>query len=81
MNEHAQSLVDEILAPKADTGKSFNICPDITNAALDVICESSMGQHVDAQHNTGSEYLWATNRINEIIKDRVVSKLLATEKK
>ena len=49
------------------------MAPSITNCALDIICSSAMGKHVDAQHDTESEYARAVHRIAELTKDRTVS--------
>lgn len=49
------------------------MAPCITNCALDIICSSAMGKHVDAQHDTDSEYARAVHRIAELTKDRTVS--------
>ena len=51
----------------------FDIYPMITNCALDIICDSSMGHHVDAQHNAAnSKYVWAVRRHTELIVERGV---------
>ncbi|KAI6185701.1 hypothetical protein M3Y98_00052400 [Aphelenchoides besseyi] len=47
-----------------DVGKPISLC------ALDIICESSMGQTVRAQSESESEYVRAVLRINDIIQNR-----------
>ena len=49
------------------------MAPSITNCALDIICSSAMGRHVDAQHDTESAYAKAVHKIANITKDRTVS--------
>ena len=53
--------------------KTFDAWPVITNCALDIICNSSMGYNIDAQHNAeNSPYIWAIMRHSEITIDRIV---------
>lgn len=53
---------------------SSPLIPDISKpiglCALDIICETSMGQSVDAQGRSESEYVRAVLRINELIQNR-----------
>jgi cytochrome P450 len=47
-----------------DIGEPISLC------ALDIICETSMGQSIHAQSNTKSDYVRAVLRINDIIQAR-----------
>ena len=54
--------------------QTFDAKPLITNCALDIICKSSMGCNIDAQHNAAnSPYIWAIGRYSEIQFEKVVS--------
>lgn len=53
-----------------DIGKLVSLC------ALYIICETSMGQSVNAQHEVNSEYVRALLRINDIIKKRQKNPLM-----
>ncbi|PSN53242.1 Cytochrome P450 4C1 [Blattella germanica] len=58
------------LAPHAENGEEFNIYPYITMYALDNICETSMGQKVNAQIDNNSEYVNALRRMCDLIMYR-----------
>ncbi|XP_027217992.2 cytochrome P450 4C1 isoform X1 [Penaeus vannamei] len=58
------------LSGKAD-GKPFDIFPYVTLCALDIICETAMGNTVNAQDNSESEYVKAIYRIVHIIQMRM----------
>lgn len=46
--------------------------PLVANCTLDVICDSVMGLHVDAQHNATSEFKWAVNTFIHIFMKKIV---------
>ncbi|XP_049530224.1 cytochrome P450 4d1-like [Anopheles darlingi] len=60
----------QMLRPFADSGKSFDIFPQVTLCALDVICESAMGTKVDAQLHSTSTYVLAVKEITNLIQLR-----------
>ncbi|PAV73779.1 hypothetical protein WR25_16299 [Diploscapter pachys] len=51
----------------AGTNREFDIFPYIKRMALDIICETSMGATVDAQHNHDHAYVNSVKRLNELI--------------
>ncbi|KAK9744573.1 Cytochrome P450 [Popillia japonica] len=55
-----------ILDNKAN-GKSFDIYPDITHCALDIICETAMGTPVNAMSSKQNHYVESIYAISEII--------------
>uniref|UniRef100_A0A182VX83 Uncharacterized protein n=1 Tax=Anopheles minimus TaxID=112268 RepID=A0A182VX83_9DIPT len=60
----------KVLEPLAESGKSFDIFPQVTLCALDVICESAMGTKVNAQINSTSDYVLAVKEITNLIQLR-----------
>uniref|UniRef100_A0A182SPD1 Uncharacterized protein n=1 Tax=Anopheles maculatus TaxID=74869 RepID=A0A182SPD1_9DIPT len=60
----------KVLQPFAESGKSFDIFPQVTLCALDVICESAMGTKVNAQLNSTSDYVLAVKEITNLIQLR-----------
>ncbi|XP_052890672.1 cytochrome P450 4d1-like [Anopheles moucheti] len=60
----------KMLQPLAESGKSFDIFPQVTLCALDVICESAMGTKVNAQINSTSNYVLAVKEITNLIQLR-----------
>ena len=57
-----------------DIGEFISLC------TLDIICETSMGQSVDAQLESNSKYVRAVQRINDIIQQRIKNPLMWPEK-
>jgi len=49
---------------------SFDIYSYVTLCALDIICESAMGKHVNAQQFSESDYVTAIYKLNQIIHER-----------
>ncbi|XP_071439899.1 cytochrome P450 4c3 [Hetaerina americana] len=58
------------LEKEALEGKDFNLFPYITLCTLDIICETAMGQSVNAQKDSESEYVKAIYKISTIIQNR-----------
>lgn len=61
MNEQAE-IFSAKLAKYGQSGEAFNICKNITLCTLDIICETAMGESVQAQYNEDSEYVKALYR-------------------
>lgn len=57
-SEKSRILVQK-LEQHADTGKSFDVYPYITKAALDIIADAAMGTQLNAQDNQEIEYVRA----------------------
>ncbi|XP_068216286.1 cytochrome P450 4C1-like isoform X1 [Palaemon carinicauda] len=55
---------------KKANGKDFDIFPDVTLCALDIICETAMGRCVNAQENSESDYVKAIYRIGALVQQR-----------
>ncbi|CAB3404897.1 unnamed protein product [Caenorhabditis bovis] len=55
----------EQLKSIADTGVEADLFPYLKRMALDIICETSMGTTVDAQHNHDHPYVRYVTRLNE----------------
>ncbi|XP_077980629.1 cytochrome P450 4V2-like [Glandiceps talaboti] len=49
----------------------FDIFPVITHCVLDIICETAMGIHINAQTDCSSDYVKAVFGISEIVQDRM----------
>ncbi|XP_042210514.1 cytochrome P450 4C1-like isoform X2 [Homarus americanus] len=67
-NSQSQKLVRK-LEQKAD-GHPFDIYPYITHCSLDIISETVMGNIINAQDNSESDYVKAVERMIKIIKLR-----------
>ncbi|CAD6193477.1 unnamed protein product [Caenorhabditis auriculariae] len=61
----AKTLMEQ-LSPLADKGEQVDLFPYLKRAALDIICETSMGCTVDAQNNHEHQYVRSVQRLNEI---------------
>ncbi|XP_060081762.1 cytochrome P450 4V2-like [Ylistrum balloti] len=64
-NDQSNVMVKK-LQKVADKGP-FDVFPYITLCALDIICETAMGRHVNAQGNSDSDYVRAINKITVLI--------------
>ncbi|XP_050083264.1 cytochrome P450 4C1-like [Anopheles aquasalis] len=69
------------LQPYAATGRPINIYPFITNAALDIICETAMGVKVNAQGSDGADnsYVSAVYGLSSLFLERLVRPWLHPE--
>ena len=76
--EQAKKLIHK-LKPIADGGESIDIQVPVSLAALDVICETSMGVKVNAQDSSTSEYVEAITSMNAHIQLRQKSPWLWPE--
>ncbi|KAK2580231.1 hypothetical protein KPH14_012487 [Odynerus spinipes] len=62
-----------------EIGKSFDVVPYAKRASLDVICDSAMGYHINAQGNTRNEYVLAVNRMANIVQQRFTNVWISSE--
>ncbi|XP_003271559.2 cytochrome P450 4V2 [Nomascus leucogenys] len=69
MNEQANILVKKL--EKHVNQEAFNCFFYITLCALDIICETAMGNNIGAQSNDDSEYVRAVYRMSEMIFQRI----------
>ncbi|KAL7018883.1 hypothetical protein ACKWTF_010946 [Chironomus riparius] len=67
-NEQSSVLVKKL--EKEIDRDSFNVFPYVTLCTLDIVCETAMGQHVNAQGDKDSEYVKAVYEIGSIILNR-----------
>lgn len=66
-NEQSAILVERL---HEKVGQDFDIFPFITLCTLDVICETAMGRHVNAQSQADSDYVKAVYKMSHIIQSR-----------
>jgi len=73
--EQARVLVDVVLSKHADTDsdESVDVFPIVTCCALDIICESAMGQSVNAQADPTNAYVTAVIALSTQIFNRFLS--------
>nr|XP_004666458.1 cytochrome P450 4V2 [Jaculus jaculus] len=69
MNEQANILVNKL--EKHVDQEAFNCFFYITLCALDIICETAMGENIGAQSNGDSEYVRAVYRMSDMIHRRM----------
>ncbi|KAL5018624.1 hypothetical protein ScPMuIL_004346 [Solemya velum] len=70
-NEQAAVMLKNL--EKQMNGDTIDIFPFITMCALDIICESAMGKHVNAQGNAESTYVQAVHKITVLVQQRMRS--------
>ncbi|KAI9560159.1 hypothetical protein GHT06_014170 [Daphnia sinensis] len=68
-NEQSKTLVEKLTTK---VGQDFDIFPFITLCTLDVICETAMGRHVNAQSKSDSDYVKAVYNMSHIIQIRQI---------
>ncbi|XP_052865272.1 cytochrome P450 4d1-like [Anopheles cruzii] len=68
--DRQSSTFVKMLQPFAESSKSFDIFPQVTLCALDVICETAMGTKLNAQVNSNSTYVLAVKEITNLIQLR-----------
>ncbi|XP_065079031.1 cytochrome P450 4C1-like [Ochlerotatus camptorhynchus] len=66
------AILTEHLDSYANTGKPVDICPFITKAALDIICETAMGVKVNAQAGGDNQYVQAIYALSTLFVDRSI---------
>ncbi|XP_041950691.1 cytochrome P450 4V2-like [Alosa sapidissima] len=68
MNEQAEVLVSKL--QRHVGGPAFNCFSLITLCALDIICETAMGEKIYAQNNSESEYVRSVYKMSDIVSRR-----------
>ncbi|KAL1117711.1 hypothetical protein AAG570_004026 [Ranatra chinensis] len=63
-------ILTKILEDRGPYGETFNLFPFITLCALDIICETAMGQKVNAQISSSSEYVKAVYELSSLVQNR-----------
>ncbi|XP_058062988.1 cytochrome P450 4d1-like [Anopheles bellator] len=74
--DRQSSTFVKMLQPFAESGRSFDIFPQVTLCALDVICETAMGTKVNAQLNAESKYVQAVKEITLLVQCRLFNFLI-----
>nr|AIT16229.1 cytochrome P450 family 4 protein [Sternaspis scutata] len=67
-NEQSAIMVQR-LEKQVDKGE-FDMFPFITLCALDIICDTAMGKHVNAQADSDSKYVKAVYKMSELVHRR-----------
>nr|QST15030.1 CYP4C33-like protein 1 [Diaphanosoma celebensis] len=70
-NEQSQILVSK-LNETLRNERELDIYQYITRCTLDIICETAMGRHVDAQNQRDSDYVQAVYKMGDIVQLRQV---------
>nr|BAV38819.1 cytochrome P450 [Thalassodrilides sp. MI-2015] len=65
------TVMTKHLEKMAGKSKGFDVIPFVTLCALDIICDTAMGRHVNAQAHSDSEYVQAIYRISDLIMERI----------
>nr|QST15034.1 CYP4C34-like protein 2 [Diaphanosoma celebensis] len=70
-NEQSKVFVQKLEEASDRFGDGgFNVFPYVTRCTLDVICDTAMGRHVDAQNKNDSDYVRAVCTISRIVQTR-----------
>jgi cytochrome P450 len=73
------SILTRIMEGRAERKEIFDIFPYIARCTLDIICETAMGEKLNAQKNSDSEYVKAVYSFGEILLRRIVDPWLRSE--
>lgn len=68
MNEQTDILIQKM--QKQGDGEPFNCFSYVTLCALDIICETAMGEKIYAQSNADSEYVQSVYKMSDFITKR-----------
>ncbi|CAD7087171.1 unnamed protein product [Hermetia illucens] len=77
--DQQSAILVKQLSKHSNAGKAFNVYPYITLAALDVVCETSMGVKINAQSDAYCEYVRAVSDITEIVMHRFSNTFLQND--
>ncbi|XP_037949227.1 cytochrome P450 4d8-like [Teleopsis dalmanni] len=77
--DQQSNILLERLTEKADGKTEFDVYPFICLAALDIIAETAMGTKVNAQTNSGSEYVSAVREVTELMCWRFIKIMFQNE--
>ncbi|KRY19422.1 Cytochrome P450 4V2 [Trichinella patagoniensis] len=69
-NQQSKIMLKKLSDSLDISNEGFNMYQYITLCALDIICETAMGRHVNAQKNSDSDYVRAIYKLNRIIHER-----------
>ncbi|KRX93607.1 Cytochrome P450 4V2, partial [Trichinella pseudospiralis] len=69
-NQQSKIMLKKLSDNLDISNEGFNMYQYITLCALDIICETAMGRHVNAQKNSDSDYVRAIYKLNRIIHER-----------
>nr|CAH0113244.1 unnamed protein product [Daphnia galeata] len=82
-NKQSVVLVDKLREAHQDMVANnrdrINLFPYVARCTLDIICETAMGRHVDAQLNNDSEYVKAVCTLGRIVQTRQAQPWLQPE--
>jgi len=72
INHQSSILCDRVLAPlEGDT--EFDIFPIVTHCALDIICETAMGQSLGSMLHSDTDYVRAVHAASSLVFHRQIS--------
>ena len=69
--KHSKRLVEKF-RETADTGEAIDVQVPVSLATLDVICETSMRVHINAQYASTSEYVEAVHSVKHELSLRIM---------
>ncbi|CDW52767.1 Putative cytochrome p450 4v2 [Trichuris trichiura] len=78
-NQQSRVLLSKIDQLVKEGNEKINTYQHVTLCALDIICETAMGRHVNAQKNSESAYVRAVYTLNGIIHRRQKNPLLRSD--
>ena len=79
-NEQSLRLVGKLNGAVADSGGGeLDVYPHLVRAALDIICETSMGKGREGANDEICDYLKSVNRITQIVMERGVRPWLKSD--
>jgi len=69
-NKQSRVMIKKLNEACEGSPSDIVICPFVTRCTLDVICETAMGRHIDAQNKEESDYVHAIYKMGEIVQLR-----------
>ncbi|KFD57384.1 hypothetical protein M514_01895 [Trichuris suis] len=78
-NQQSRVLLRKLDGLVKEGNEKINMYQHVTLCALDIICETAMGRHVDAQKDSESAYVRAVYTLNGIIHRRQRNPLLRSD--
>ncbi len=77
-NEQSIQLIEKLSGTDSG-GSELDAYPHLIRAALDIICETSMGKRREGANDEISDYLKSVNRITQIVIERSVRPWLKSD--